>query len=96
MAFSKKGLKMSMGRPPTEIFGVSEFFYRNFVKKIFRGRGAKKSTILALFSKIDPRNFDQLGKSVFFETSFFFEKSRKWGVIFGGAPRKFFHKFVLI
>ena len=69
MAFSKKGLKMSMGRPPTEIFGVSEFFYRNFVKKIFRGRGGKKSTIfLGLFSKIDPRNFDQFGKNVFFGT----------------------------
>ena len=38
MTLSKKGPKMSMGRVPIEIFGVSKFFYRNFVKKNFRGR----------------------------------------------------------
>ena len=70
-----------MGRVPIEIFGVSKFFYRKFVKKNFRGRGPQKSTILGLFSKIDVRNFCQLGKNVFFELPFFFEKSRKWGLI---------------
>ena len=77
---------MSMGRVPTKIFGVSEFFYRNFAKKNFRDRGPQKSTILGLFSKIDVGNFCQLGKNVFFGVADFFEKSRKWGVIFGGAP----------
>ena len=32
-AFSKIVHKMSMGRVPTKIFGVFEFFYRKFVKK---------------------------------------------------------------
>ena len=67
MDFSKKGPKMPMGRVPIEIFGVSKFFYQNFVKKNFRGRGPQKSTILGLFSKIDPRNFCQVGNKVFFE-----------------------------
>ena len=73
-AFSKIGPKMPMGRVPTKIFGVSEFFYRKFVKKKFRDRGPEKSTILGLFSKIGVRNFSQLGKIVFFcVASFFFE-----------------------
>ena len=62
VAFLKVSPKMSMGRVPAEIFGVSEFFYRKFVKKTFRGRGPQKSTFLELFSKIDPRNFC-LGKT---------------------------------
>ena len=41
-AFSIIGHKMSMGRVPTEIFGVLEFLYRKFVKKHFRGRGPQK------------------------------------------------------
>ena len=94
--FSKIGPKMSMGRVPTNILGVSEFFYRKFVKKKFRGRGHQKSTFLGLFSKIDPRNFCQLGKNVIFELPIFFEKSSKWGVIFEGAPKNFFHKNLLI
>ena len=60
-----------MGRVPTKIFGMLEFFYRKFVKKNFRGGGPQKSTILGLFSKIDLRNFCQLGKSVFFVLSIF-------------------------
>ena len=51
MGFSRIGPKMSMGRVPTKIFDESEFFYRKFVKKIFRGRGPQKSTILGLFQK---------------------------------------------
>ena len=42
MDFSKKGPKMSMGRVPIEIFGVSKFFYRNFVKKNLSRSGTPK------------------------------------------------------
>ena len=69
--FFGKGHKIPMRGPPIEISGESKFFYRNSVEKIFRFRGAKKSTIFGLFSKIDPRNYCQLGKNVFFEISFF-------------------------
>ena len=90
MAFSKIGSKVSIWRPLTEISVKSTFFYRNFVKKNFRGRGTKKSTILALFSKIDPRNFDQLGKSVFFETSFFSKNRGNGGLFLEVRPENFF------
>ena len=70
---------MSTRRPPTEIFGESEFFYRKFVRKNFRGRGPKKSTILALFSKMNVRNFDQFGKNVFFVLPIF-SKNRENGI----------------
>ena len=88
-AFSKIGPKMSMRRVPTKIFGVSEFFYRKFVKKNFRGRGPQKSTILGLFSKIDVRNFCQLGKNVFFVLPIF-SKNRGNGGLFWGVRRNFF------
>ena len=65
-AFSRIGPKMPMGRVPTKIFGVSELFLSKVCQKNFRGRGPQKSTILGLFSKIDVRNFCQLGKNVFF------------------------------
>ena len=87
---------MSMRRSLTEIFGVSEFFHRNFVYKHFRGWGPKKSIIFDLFSKIDLRNFDQLGKSVFFETSCFFEKSGKWGVNLARGLQLFSKKNLLM
>ena len=87
--FSKIGPKMSMGRVPTKIFDVSEFFYRKFVKKNFRGRGPQKSTILGFFSKVDVRNFYHLGKNVFFELPIFL-KSRGNGGFFGGCTPKFF------
>ena len=91
-AFSKIDHKMSMGRVPTKIFGISEFFYRNFVKKNFRGRGPQKSTILGLFSKIDVRNFCQVGKNVFFETSIFLKNRGNGGGFLGVRPNFFFTK----
>ena len=91
-SFSKIGHKMSMGRVPTKIFGVSEFFYRKFVKKNFRGRGAQKSTFLGLFSKIDLRNFDQLGKSVFFVLPIFLKNRGNGGLFLGVRPKIFFAK----
>ena len=68
--------------------------YNNFIKilwkKIFEVGGTKKSTILALFSKIDPRNFDQFGKSVFFETSFFSKNRGNGGLFLEVRPENFF------
>ena len=92
MAFSKIGPKMSMRRVPTKIFGVSGFFYRKFVKKNFRGRGPQKSTILGLFSKIDVRNFCQLGKNVFFVLPFFLKYRGNGGLFWGVRPEIFFTK----
>ena len=92
MAFSRIGPKMAMKRVPIEIFGVSEFFYRKFVKQNFRGRGPQKSTILGLFSKIDVRNFCQLGKNVFFETSIFLKNRGNGGVFLRVRPNLFFTK----
>ena len=92
MAFSTMGPKMSTRRVPTEIFGVSGFFYRKFVKKNFRGRGPQKSTILGLFSKIDVRNFFQLGKNVFLVLPII-SKNRGNGELFWGVrPKMFFTK----
>ena len=91
-AFSKIGHKMSMGRVPTEIFGVSEFFYRKFVKKNFRGRGPQKSTILGLFSKMDVRNFCHLGKNVFFVLPIFSKNRGNGGLFLGVRPKMFFTK----
>ena len=70
-----------MRGPPIEISGESKFFYRNFLEKNFRGRGPQKSTFLGLFSKIDTRNFCQLGKNVFFVLPIFL-KNRGNGVLF--------------
>ena len=92
MAFSKIGPKMSMRRVPTKIFGVSGFFYRKFVKKNFRGRGPQKSTILGLFSKIDVRNFCQLGKNVFFVLPIFSKNRGNGGLFWGVRPNFFFTK----
>ena len=91
-AFSKIGPKMPMWSVQTKIFGVLEFFFRNYVKKNFRGRGPQKSTILGLFSKIDVRFFCQLGKNVFFVLPIF-SKNRGNGALFWGVrPKCFFTK----
>ena len=95
MAFSKIGPKMSMRRVPTEYFGVSGVFYRKFVKKNFRGRGPQKSTILGLFSKIDVRNFCQLGKNVFFVLLIFSKNRGNGGLFWGVRPKFFFTKTYL-
>ena len=39
--FSKIGLKMSMGRVPTKILGVSEFFIESLSKKFLRSGTTK-------------------------------------------------------
>ena len=78
-----------MRGPPIEISGESKFFYRNFVEKNFRGRGPQKSTFLGLFSKIDTRNFCQLGKNVFFELPIFLKNRGNGGLFLGVRPINF-------
>ena len=90
MAFLRRGPKMSRRRVPTEIFGVSEFFYRKFVEKKFRGRRPQKSMFLGLFSKINPRNFCQLGKNVFFVLPIFLKNRGNRGLFLRVRPKKFF------
>ena len=90
MFFSRRGPKMSRRRVPTEIFGVSKFFYRKFVEKKFRGRGPQKSTFLGLFSKINPRNFCQVGKNVFFVLPIFLKNRGNGGVFLRVRPQNFF------
>ena len=89
MAFLKISPKMSMRRVPIEKFGVPELFYRKVVKINFRGRGPQISTILGLFSKIDHRNFCQVGKKVFFGVSFFLKNRGNKGYFWGCAPNFF-------
>ena len=87
---------MSMGRAPTKILCVSEFFYRKFVKKNFGGRGPQESTILGLFSKIDVRNFCQLGKNVFFVLPIFSKNRGNGGLFWGVRPNFFSQKLINI
>ena len=92
--FLENGLKMSTRRPPTEIFGESQLFYRKFVRKNFRGRGPKKSTILALFSKMNVRNFDQFGKNVFFVLPIFSKNRGNGRILLGVRPKIFLQKLM--
>ena len=89
IAFSRRRPKMSRRRVPTEIFGVSEFFYRKFVEKKFRGRGPQKSTFFGAFFKNQSSKFLPTRKKRVFCVADFFEKSRKWEVIFESAPQNF-------
>ena len=84
--FRKYGLKCRCGGSRPKFLVCPSFFIESLSKKNFRGRGPQKSTILGLFSKIDVRNFCQLGKNVFFEISFFLKNRGNGGVILGGVP----------
>ena len=90
VVFFDKGDELSRRRIPTEIFGVTEFFYRGFVEKKFRVRGPQKSTFLGLFSKINPRNFCQLGKNVFFVLPIFLKNRGNGGLFLRVRPQNFF------
>ena len=71
MAFSKKGPKMSMGRVPIEIFGVSKLFFRNFVKKIFEVGDPKNRRFWAFFQKLMSEISANWEKTCFLRPRFF-------------------------
>ena len=87
MAFSRRGPKMSRRRVPTEIFGVSDFFYQKFFEKKFRGRGPPKSTFFWLFSILE---ISAKWTKYVFCVADFFEKSRKGGLFLRVHLRNFF------
>ena len=86
--FSKIGHKMSMGRVPTKIFSVSEFFIESLSKKFSRSGTPKIDDFEPFFKNRCPEFLPIEKKRVFslFCVADFFEKSRKWGVILGSAP----------
>ena len=50
--------------------------------------------ILGLFSKLNLRNFDQLGRDVFFETTFFSKNRGNGGLFLGMLPKCFSQKLM--
>ena len=84
--FSKKWPKIMIRRPPTEISGDPMCFDRKFLKNDFGVRIAHISDFWPFFSIFDLRNFDHLGKTVFFERSIFSKKQQKQQCCFFGAP----------
>ena len=78
-----------MRKLPNEIFGVREFLYRKFDKKVFEVGDPKNQRFWAI-SEIGGRNFCQMGR-VFLRPQFF-RKIEEMKVTFGGAPQKFCSK----
>ena len=87
--FSKIGHKMPMGRVLTKIFGVSEFFYRKFVKNNFRGRGPENRRFCAFFQK-SMSEISANSEKTCFSCCRFFRKIEEMGVYFGGVRPKIF------
>ena len=79
--FSKKGHKIPMRRPPTEISGDPDFFYRNLLKKNFEV-GGPLSTIWGLYFKSRNPKFLSTRKKRVFRGVDFFEKTTKTTVLF--------------
>ena len=75
-AFSKIGPKMSMGRVPTEIFGVG-LFLSKVCQKQFSSSGTPKIEDFGPFFKNRCPKFLPSGKKRVFRVADFFEKSRK-------------------
>ena len=89
--FRKRTVKCRWGGSRTNCLVCESFYIESLSKKISR-LGPQKSTILGLFRNRWSKFLPSGKKRVFWDLDFF-EKSRKWGVIFGGAPPKFFLKF---
>ena len=92
--FSSIGHKMSMGRVPIKIFGVSELFYRKFVKTIFEIEDPPNRRFWGFFQK-SILEISSKEKKCFWRSRFFW-KIEEMGVYFWGCARKIFYKFVLL
>ena len=80
---------MSMGRVPTKIFGVSEFFIESLSKIIFEVGDPKNRRFWAFFQKWMfeiPANWEK----TCFLCCRFFRKIEEMGVYFGGCALIFF------
>ena len=93
--FRKKAIKSRWGGPRPKFRVTHIFFIESSWKKIFEV-GGPLSTIWGLYFKSRNPKFLPTRKKRVFRVADFFEKSRKWGFIFEGAPQKFFYKFVLM
>ena len=69
--FRKRGIKSRLGGTRPKFLASRSFLIESLWKIFSRSEGGRKSTILGLFSKVDPRNFYQLGKNVFLRPRFF-------------------------
>ena len=94
--FRKKAIICRCGGSRPKCLVCRSFFIESLSKKNFRCGGPQKSTILGLFSKIDVRNFCQLGKNVFFVLPIFSKNRGNGGLFWGVRPNFFFHKNLLI
>ena len=70
-AFSKIGHKMSMRRVPTKIFGVSQFYYRKFVKNFFAIGDPKNRRFWVFFQKSMSEISAKWEKRYFLRSRFF-------------------------
>ena len=89
--FSKRRFKILTGRLRPKCL-ISRSSLSKVCQKYFSKSEAKKSAILGLFSNIHLRNFDQFGKNVFFETSFFSKNRENEGLFLRAAPNFFQQK----
>ena len=91
MVFRKKGIKYRWGAPDRNFWWV-EVFLSKFCGKKFSGSGTPKIDVFGAFFKNRYPKFLPVGKKRVFCVADFFEKSRKWRFILGGAPQKYFCK----
>ena len=87
--FSKKGHKIPMRRPPTEISGDPYFFYRKLLKKQFRGQGPPIDDLGPLFQKSKPEISANSEKPCFLCCRFFWKIEEIGGYFWGCAPKMF-------
>ena len=88
-AFSKIGPKMPMGRVPTKIFGVSEFFIESLSKKIFEVGDPKNRRFWAFFQK-SMSEISANSEKTCFSCCQFFRKIEEMKVYFRGCALIFF------
>ena len=89
--FRKKGLKCRRGGPRPKFLVSRSILSKVCQKKISRSGAQKIDDLGPIFKNECPKVRPVRKKRVFCVADFF-EKSRKWGFIFGGAPQNFFYK----